>query len=231
MVHRSNANRLLSSIGERELKQLMREIEPISLAPDDVLFEPKQPMKYVYFPQAGVVSVSGKLEDGRGNEVGLVGREGFLCGSVVLGAETSIAVSKVEIAGAASRMPIEAFRDALAKGGQFKSVLFQYTLGFGHQLTQLILCSRHHKLTQRLARILLMIHDRVDGDHLNLTQDALASILGAHRPAVTTSILALQRAGLIRSQHGLTIADRAGLEAVACECYQAFEIRDLEQVS
>lgn len=228
MVHRSNSNRLLSTLGEKELQQFQGALESVLLMPEQILFTPDYPIEFVYFPLTGLVSFSARLEDGRQNEIGLAGREGFVCAAAILGAETASVVGKVEIAGTATKMSIGAFRDLMNGNAPFRSVLFQYALEMAGQLKQMVLCGRHHKLTQRLARLLLTVHDRVEGDQLPLTHDALALMLGAHRPAVSTAVLTLQRLGAIHSHHRLMIiTDRAGLEAASCECYQALKIRHM----
>lgn len=128
----------------------------------------------------------------------------------------------MQSAGTALRMEASAFRQELEASPALTSLLRRYGEAFGAQVTQTAACNGRHGLEQRLARWLLMAHDRLEGDELPLTQEFIATMLAVHRPSITVTASILQRAGLIRYRPGyITVLDRPGLEATACECHGA----------
>ena len=173
-----------------------------------------------------MVSMVTNLEDGMQAEVGIVGREGMVGVSLVAGVETSFVESMVQLPGAALRMGAREFRQELDANPSFRALLLRYSEALQAQIMQTAACNGRHGLEQRLARWLLMAHDRVDGDELVLTQDFIAMMLGVHRPSITVTAGILQRAGLIRYGGGrIVILDRASLEAASCECHAAVRRR------
>jgi CRP-like cAMP-binding protein len=176
----------------------------------------------VYFVETGFISALTVLSDGQPLEIGLIGSEGLAGFSVVLGGKTSFAETMCQTGGEAYRMPAAALVDAFANSTALRSQLLRYVLIFQVQVSQTAACNAHHALEQRLARWLLAAHDRSGVPELSLTQDLIAVMLGVRRATVSIAASTLQRAGVIRYQHGkITIVDRAGLENVACECYEA----------
>ena len=174
----------------------------------------------VYFPESGMISLVAALEDGMQAEVGLIGREGMLGVSLLSGIDTSYIESIVQLSGSAWRMSARDFRAEIDVNGAFRLLLLRYNEALQSQVMQTAACNGHHGLEQRLARWLLMAHDRADGDELPLTQDFIAMMLATHRPSITVSARILQRAGLIQYAGGrITVLDRAALEATSCECY------------
>jgi CRP-like cAMP-binding protein len=124
--------------------------------------------------------------------------------------------------GGAYRIPVAAFKDAIAKAPHLRDLLLRYVHVFNVQVAQTAACNAHHELGQRLARWLLGAHDRSNVPELSLTQDLIAVMLGVRRSTVSVAASTLQKAGVIRYQHGrITIVDRVGLENAACECYEA----------
>ena len=167
----------------------------------------------------------GILHDGKTAEIGIIGNEGM----VGLPALFEIGFTSfqiiVQIPGTAQRLPVSALRQATSRAGLLNFVLLQYSQAFFNQVAQGLLCNRHHAVAQRLAAWLLMIRDRVDTDRLPLTQEFLGYMLGVGRPSVTIAEGTFAEAGLVRHTRGaITIVNRAGLEAAACECY--FTVRD-----
>ena len=161
-----------------------------------------------------------QLEDGLTAEVGLVGREGMVGLPLVFGIETAFIEAMVQAPGAALRMEASAFRHALDEHPALRTLLFRYSEFMHAQVAQTAACNGNHGLEQRLSRWLLMSHDRTNGDELPMTQEFLAMMLCVHRPSVTVAARILQRANLIRYGGGsITVLDRSGLEATACECY------------
>lgn len=176
----------------------------------------------VYFVETGFISALTVLSDGQPLEIGLIGSEGVAGFAVVLGGKTSYSETMCQTGGEAYRMSADALREAFAKSAALRDLLPRYALIFQVQVAQTAACNAHHALEQRLARWLLAAHDRSGTAELSLTQDLIAVMLGVRRATVSIAASTLQRAGVIRYQHGkITIVDRTGLENAACECYEA----------
>jgi CRP-like cAMP-binding protein len=180
-----------------------------------------KPVEFVIFPTSGTVSIVVTMSDGATVEVGTVGREGMLGVQAVLGDDISLNDAMVQIPGRALRMPADILRAEAEASPQLRAVILRYVQAFLNSATQSAACNRAHLLEQRLARWLLTARDRAGSDRLLLTQEFIAMMLGVRRAGVTVAAISLQSAGLIRYAHGrITISDREGLEAVACECYE-----------
>ena len=167
-----------------------------------------------------MISLVASMDDGMQAEVGVIGREGLLGVPLLLGVDTSFVEAMVQVPGTALRMGAREFRHELEVNAPFRALLLRYNEALQAQVMQTAACNGRHALEQRLARWLLMAHDRRAANELPLTQDLMAMMLGVHRPSVTVVAGALQRAGLIRYSGGkVTVLDRPRLEAVSCECY------------
>jgi CRP-like cAMP-binding protein len=176
----------------------------------------------IFFPESGFISALSVLSDGSPLEIGLIGAEGVAGVSVILGATSSYSETMCQTGGGAQCMPVAAFKAAFAGAPHLRDLLLRYVHVFGVQVAQTAACNAHHELGQRLARWLLAAHDRSGVAELSLTQDLIAVMLGVRRSTVSIAASMLQKAGVIRYQHGrITIIDRVGLENAACECYEA----------
>jgi CRP-like cAMP-binding protein len=192
----------------------------------DQIFQVDDPIDAVWFPQSGMISLVTVLDDGMQAEVGVIGSEGVLGVSLVAGVATSFNESIVQLPGEALKMAASDFRAEIEANGPFRAVLLRYNEALHAQVTQTAACNGRHGLEQRLARWLLMAHDRAEKRVLPLTQDFIAMMLGVHRPSITVTAGILQRAGLIKYANGeVTVLDRAALEAASCECYGAVRKR------
>lgn len=196
-----------------------------------VLFEPGGAVNSVYFPTDGVVSLVTPLHTGAIVEVATIGNEGVV-GVPVVQPLTSFAVRAItQVAGHALQMEASVFSEWVANSRPFQSLIDRYTQALFGQIAQAAACNRLHSSEERLSRWLLMSRDRVGSDQFMITQEFLAQMLGARRSTVSVSAGILQRAGLIRYARGhVTIVDRTGLEAVACECYAVIKA-ELDRVS
>ena len=213
-------NHLLAALPSGVLTQLLPRMQPVALDLREVLHAPEAPVEAVHFVEAGWVSMVARLEDGLSAEVGLVGREGMVGLPLVFGVEAAGVEGLVQGPGTALRMEAGAFRRALDEHPAFRALLFRYGEFMRAQVTQTAACNGNHGLEQRLARWLLMSHDRAGSDHFPMTHEFLAVMLCVHRPSVTVAARLLQRAGLIRYGNGIiTVVDRPGLEAATCECH------------
>lgn len=215
-------NRILAALPPAEFATLAPNLTLIELELGETLHQPGEPIENVYFVETGFISVLAVLSDGHPLEVGLIGSEGMDGVSVALGAMTSFAETMCQTGGAVYRLPAAALRKALVTCPFLNGLLLKYAHLFQIQVAQTAACNAHHELGQRLARWLLGAHDRSGVPELSLTQDLIAVMLGVRRSTVSVAAGTLQKAGVIRYQHGhITIVDRIGLENAACECYEA----------
>ena len=217
---RTVRNRLLRLLPPAELERLWPRLEPVELPMRSVLLTPGATVEHVHFLETGTVSMIAMLEDGVQIEVGLVGSEGMAGLPLLLGVATSAREVMAQLDGTALRLPAAGFRAALAEAPSLQGLLLRYVDAFHVQVAQTAACNGRHRIEQRLARWLLMTHDRVEGDRFLMTQEFMSIMLGVRRPGVTLAIGALQRAGLVRHDKGwVRVLDRFGLEAASCECY------------
>lgn len=213
-------NRLLWELPERVAKRIAAAAEPVRLGIGEVLYRPREPIRHAYFPTAGVISVVVTMSDGASAEAGMVGNDGVLGLWVVLGAGTSPFEAVVQEPVEALRVPAEAFAAEVWRSDELRDRVRRYTDAFLTMVSQSAACNRLHTADQRLCRWLLMTHDRVGRDEFRVTQEFLGRVLGVRRMSLTPPAQRLQRAGLIRYVRGrVTVLDRPGLEAEACECY------------
>ena len=219
-------NRLLLAVPPRNLKRLMTDLEQISCQRAQVLMNADSALDHVFFPDSGVVSVVAVYADGSIIEMATVGREGFTDVQAFFGADRSSVQLLVQIPGSAAKMSRAAFTRAMQSMPSFRSVMEAYVQAFLEQVMVSVACNGAHSLKRRLARWLLMMRDRGDGDTLLITQSLLAEMLGVQRPTITNAFRELERAGLI--EHGrrqVTILNRKGLTKASCECYQLVRTR------
>jgi CRP-like cAMP-binding protein len=216
-------NRLLAALPPEQFAWLWPRLEPIELLAHRTLHSQGDPLHAVYFPEAGWVSLLVRLEDGDSAEVGVVGREGLVGLPLMLGGADAELDALVQGPGQALRLGAAAFHTAMDDSPVFRRLMLRYALARHVHSTRTAACNARHRLDQRLARSLLMAHDRADGC-FPITHETLSMMLGVRRAGVTVAAGALQKAGLIRYGAGqITITDRPGLEAFTCECYAAIQ--------
>src|ERR1700726_1144974 len=219
-------NRLLLALPSRNLKRLMPELEFIRCQREQILMDADSALDYVYFPDSGVVSVVAVYADGSVIEMATIGREGCSGVQAILGAKRSSVQLLVQIPGSAAKMSRAAFTRAMQSMPSFRSVMDAYVQAFLEQVMVSVACNGAHSLKQRLARWLLMMRDRSDGDALLITQSLLAEMLGVQRPSITNAFRELEASGLIEpGRRQVTILDRRGLTEESCECYQLVRTR------
>lgn len=226
-VERHNA--LLAALPDADLVRILPAMEHVALPTGMTLHEANAPISHVYFMTSGMVSLVSEMREGT-VEVGTVGFEGMVGLPIVLHAESMLTRAFMQVEGAGVRMSAPDLRWAMAESATLDRLLHRYALAVFDLAAQGSACNRLHGLESRCARWLLMTHDRVRADLMPLKQTFLAQMLGVHRPSVTLAAGALQRAGLIRYSRGkVTVLDRGGLEAAACECY-AINRRSFERL-
>ena len=213
-------NKILASLPTKEYGRLVPHLKLIAMGVGDTLYKKHDHIKYVYFVNGAVVSLVTHMEEGTSVEVGLVGNEGMVGLSIVMGDDISQNHAMVQIPDGAMRMSTAALRQELKRGGKLQGLLLRYSLTLLKQVSQTAACNRNHNLGERLARWLLLCHDRIGGDEIVLTQEFLAQMLGTRRSRVSEAAIILQTAGLITYSRGvITILNRKSLEKFACECY------------
>jgi len=218
------ANRLLLALAPDELRRLAPHFESVPLLPQKVLFEANQPVARVYFIEAGLISLVSVFEDGTTAEMATVGREGVVPVGSLLAGETTLGRYVVQVQGFGQAIDKARLSAILSESPKLRAACAAYAQAFFAQLLQNVACNATHTAEQRCARWLLTSHDR-SGDTFAMTHEGLAEMLGVRRSTVTLVASALQKAGVIQYRRGvLTVLDRAGLEAAACECYRV--IRD-----
>jgi CRP-like cAMP-binding protein len=213
-------NHLISLIARKERLALLGVCEKAPLDLSEVLWEPGEATRYVYFPGEGFISLVAMVDGKPGLEVGIVGREGMLGAHTVLGIAEAPVRAIVQGAGWAWRVAVDVFRDHLAISPSIKHVLDRYVSVLMSQLITSATCLRYHEIGPRMARWLLMSQDRAGSDEFRVTHEFLGYMLGVRRVSITIEAGLLQEAGLIEYTRGrLTVLDRAGLEKAACGCY------------
>lgn len=197
-------------------------LEAVAMPLGEVLAEPNQPMRYAYFPTTAIVSLLNVMEDGSTTEVAVVGYEGMVGISLFMGGESSSSRAVVHSAGHGFRMKAKILKEGFARGGRMQHLLLRYTQALLTQMAQTAVCNRHHTVDQQLCRWLLLNLDRLHTNKLEMTQELIAHLMGVRREGITFAAGKLQKAGLIEYHRGhITVFDRPGLEAGACECYAA----------
>ena len=214
-------NRLLLALPAANLKRLAPELEQIRCERGQILMDADSSLDHVFFPDSGVISVVAVYADGSIIEMATVGREGCSAVQAALGAKSSSVRLFVQIPGGATKMSRAAFTRAMGSMPSFRNLMYAYVQAFLEQVLVSVACNGAHSLKERLARWLLMMHDRGDDDELEITQTLLAEMLGVQRPTITNAARELESAGLIaRGRRAVTILDRRGLMGASCECYQ-----------
>jgi CRP-like cAMP-binding protein len=215
------SNRLLNLVPPDERARLLADLEEVQLPAKMLLARPGEPYTQVLFPLTGVVSVLVPMGEEPSVEAGVIGHEGMVGIPIVLGADQGPHEVIAQVSGSGLRMSAHRFKGVLAESPGLRGVLQRYALTFMNQAARSSACNRMHDVNQRLARWLLLVHDRVVGDEFGLTQEFLSEMLGVRRPSVSLAAQTLHHAGLINYRWGrITVLDRRGLEDAACEDYR-----------
>ena len=214
-------NHLIERLPRKDRARLLAACEQVPLVLTEVLCDPGKPMRHVFFPIEGFISMVAVVEGSPGVEVGMVGREGMLGAHMALGVATAPLHALVQGVGNARRIGAVAFRRELELSPALRQSVNHYLYILLSQLATSAACLRFHLIGPRLARWLLMSEDRSHAKTFHVTQEFLAYMLGVRRVGITAAAGLFQRAGLIEYHRGeLTVLDRGGLEAAACSCYK-----------
>ena len=217
---KAGLNRLLAALPGDAWQRWKLNLQLVDLPLGRVLYEPGVTQDHAWFPGTAIVSLLYGLADGGSAEIAMVGNDGVVGVSLIMGGESTPNRAVVRNAGLGFRLSSSFFKDEFRQDVQVTRLLLRYTQALITQMAQTAMCNRHHSLDQQLCRWLLNSLDRLQSDELQVTQELIASMLGVRREGVTEAALKLQRAGLIRYARGhVAVLDRRGLEQRACECY------------
>lgn len=212
-------NQILARLPGAELDLLRPHLYFVQLGRRAMLYDSGKPIEYVHFIEAGIASILSVMADGTGVETATVGIEGMVALAAFHGVERTAEQGMMQVPGSANRMEVGAFRELLPRLPQLTRVLHRYTVYLFTFAAQNSGCNRKHTVLQRLARWLLVVDERVGTDEFELTHDFMSQMLGVRRASVSEVLTDLESRGLIRSRRSFVgIVDRAGLQAVACEC-------------
>jgi CRP-like cAMP-binding protein len=214
-------NRILACLPTEEIERLSPHLSPVTLERDHTMLEDGQTVVDGYFLETGIASFVVATEDGRTAEAGIVGRCGMVGIPILLGTHSMPGRTFMQVPGTGFRISAESMRREFERPGEFRRLLLRYLQAQLVQTSQIAACNRLHDIEERLARWLLLCHDRMDSNDLQVTQEFVGQMLGAPRTTVTLVVGLLQKAGLVDSSRGhILIVNRKGLEDVACECYR-----------
>ncbi|MDP1930787.1 MAG: Crp/Fnr family transcriptional regulator [Gammaproteobacteria bacterium] len=218
----SPVNRLLKALPLEEQLLVAANSETVELAAGDILCEYNQIPRHVYFPLSGLISLVVSIDDQAPLELAMIGSEGMLGATKILGIREAPMRGVVQLKGQAVRMTVSAFEELSKNGSQLQAVVKRHLFVLMTQLNRAAGCTHFHEVSSRLARWLLMAHDRSPSEKFFLTQQFLSEILGVQRSAVSIAAGKLQERGLINYVRGdITVLDRKALETAACSCYAA----------
>jgi CRP-like cAMP-binding protein len=213
-------NRLVAALPAAERRALLASTEQVGLVAGDTLMLPHDRIQHVFFPTGSSISLLTPIDEREQLEVGLVGNEGMVGVSLILGVQTSPVRALVLGGGPALRMDVTRFRAALGRSTALERGLGRYLYVLISSFAQSAACGRFHQVEERLARWLLMMRDRVHSSQFHITHELLSDMLGVRREGVTQAASALRQRNVIRYRRGdLEILDARGLEAAACACY------------
>lgn len=225
MAYSPKQNRILGALPLNDFARLQDDLELVHLELGQVLYESGDTLGHIYFPVTSIVSLIFTTLKGATAELAITGNDGLVGIPLVLGGDTTTHRVVVQSAGAAYRLRVETIRWELDQGGELQHLALRYTQALMTQMAQSVVCNRHHSVDQQLCRWLLLSLDRLPGNQLNMTQELIANMLGVRREAVTEAAGKLQAAGLIEYSRGhITVTNRPGLEARACECYATVKL-------
>ena len=213
-------NHLLAALSEEVRDRLFGQLELVSLALGNVLYESGDTLRHVYFPTDSIISLLYVMKSGASAEISVVGNEGLIGVALFMGGESTPSRAMVQSAGSAFRLDGQRLKDEFNRHGELLVLMLRYTQSLLTQMAQTAVCNRHHTIDQQLCRWLLLSLDRLPSNQLTMTQELIANMLGVRREGVTDAAGKLQRMGVINYSRGqITVLHRRKLEKLSCECY------------
>ena len=214
-------NKILAALPRKEYERIHPLLQLDQWPSGKTLYTSGQKISDVYFVNTGMASLVSLTDEGASIEVGVIGPEGMVGISAILGRDKMPHSAIVQLPGHALKMKLTALNDEFGKSGKLQSLLMFHMYLLHFQVARSVLCNRFHHVESRLCRWLLMSRERIDSDEVPLTQEFVGTMLGVARPIVSLTARTLQNAGLIEYKMGhITILDLDGLKAAACDCYE-----------
>lgn len=214
-------NRLLAALPQDSWQRVRASLEYAPLSRRQELYAGSEGMSHAYFPTSALVSLMNFTDSGASSESALVGNDGMVGISMLMGGGSTCSHAVVLNSGDAFRLPAQALKEEFQRAGPAMEMLLRYTQALLTQMAQRAVCNRHHNLAQQLARCLLLSLDRNPGAEIVMTQEVIANRLGVRREGVSEGTHQLQRLGVINNRRGrIQVLDRRALESRACECYE-----------
>lgn len=223
-----SGNQLLAALSLNDYKNLIDKSELSKYKFGKIIYQPGDLIRNVYFPNSGIISLLSTIDSHSKLEIGIVGKEGIVGLPVLFGVKTSTNQAIVQGKGEFWKMKTVVFLKECEQNNILFKLLLRYTNTFMTQISQSAVCNRFHKVNARLARWLLMTHDRMESGEFKLTQEFLSNMLGVRREAVTIAASDFQQQNLISYSRGkIKVLDRVGLEAISCSCYKIIKEDEL----
>jgi CRP-like cAMP-binding protein len=218
--HAHLQNRVLAALHPHELQELQPHLKITHLKAGEILAESGKSLSHIYFPIDSAISLFYRLECGSSAGVAVIGNEGLFGVAQVLGGNTIPYWAVVETAGHVFQIEAKALAQLSASIEGLRNVFLLYAQASMTQISQTVVCEKHHSLIQQLCQHLLLISDKALADDFVLTHEAIANMLGVRRESVSEAASELRNQGLIAYNRGrIKVLDRAGLETICCECY------------
>ncbi|SNY49379.1 cAMP-binding domain of CRP or a regulatory subunit of cAMP-dependent protein kinases [Arsukibacterium tuosuense] len=218
--HQPEHNHLLNALSEEVQQRLFPHLELVEMPLGKVLYESGDVLRYVYFPTDCIVSLLYVMENGSSAEISVVGFEGLVGVALFMGGESTTSRGIVQSAGSAYRLLGQRMKDEFNRHGELLHLMLRYSQALITQMAQTAVCNRHHSIEQQLCRWLLLSLDRLKNNHLVMTQELIANMLGVRREGVTEAAGRLHKKGVIDYSRGhIVITNRQKLEQLSCECY------------
>ncbi len=218
-------NHLLAALPTEVQERICPFLEPAPMPLGKVLYESGAPERHVYFPTDSIISLLYVMENGASAEISVVGNEGLVGIALFMGGESTTSRAIVQSAGFAFRLLGKRFKDEVNRHGDLLFIMLRYSQALITQMAQTAVCNRHHTIEQQLCRWLLLSLDRLPANHLIMTQELIANMLGVRREGVTDAAGRLQKEGVIEYRRGhITVLDRPKLEQLCCECYAVVKL-------
>jgi CRP-like cAMP-binding protein len=219
-IHPTNINHLLRELPKEVDQRILPHLELVTLELGQVISEAGTKQRYVYFPLDSIISLLYVMENGASAEIAVVGNDGMVGVALFMGGESTTSRAVVQSAGFAYRLLGQRLVDEFNRHGALMHLMLRYSQVLLTQMAQTAVCNRHHSIEQQLCRWLLISIDRLPNDHLQMTQELIANMLGVRREGVTDAAGKLQRMGIINYSRGhIEVINRRLLEKTCCECY------------
>lgn len=213
-------NDILAALPIDDYQRLLPDLELVLMPLGWALYEADQKLTHAYFPTSSIVSLLYVMENGASAEVAVTGYDGLVGVSLFMGGNTTTSRAVVQSAGFGYRLKAAALKREFQLGGKLQQLALSFTQALITQMAQTAVCNRHHTVDQQLCRWILLSLDRLTSNHLKMTQELIANMLGVRREGVTEAAGKLQAAGIISYSRGLILVlDRPRLEDRVCECY------------